>query len=260
MGDLIRVDVKDGVALLTLDNPPLNVVSLELRRQLDEALVRLESDPAVRVLVVTGAGKRAFCVGSDIKEFPDYIRDGNVIDKKMRGENQTYSRLDDFAKPTIAALNGAAMGGGLELAVCCDILIAEESTKLALPEVKLAVFPGSGGTVRVPRRIGEGRAKEMMFLGDPIDSRTALAWGLVNRVVPDGQAVDAALAMAREMATRPNRALQICKKAIDISLDLPEDESIERVYALTEEAFATNDAKEGFRAFFAKDKPKFTHS
>ncbi len=260
MGDLVRTDVNDGVALLTLDNPPLNVVSLALRRQLDEALVRLAPDPAVRALVVTGAGKRAFCVGSDIKEFPDYIRDGDVVDKKMRGENETYSRLDDFPKPTIAALNGAAMGGGLELAVCCDILIAEEGTRLALPEIKLAVFPGSGGTVRVPRRIGEGRAKEMMFLGDPIDARTALAWGLVNRVVPDGQALQAALALAREIATRPNRALQICKKAIDLSLDLPEDESIERVYALTDEAFATDDAKEGFRAFFAKDKPRFTHS
>lgn len=260
MKDVVRHSIEDGVALVTLDNPPLNLVTTALTRQLDQLLCRLADDPQVLVLVLTGSGNRAFCAGSDISEFPEYIAAGNVVDKKMRPENAMYSRLDDFPKPTIAALNGLAFGGGCELAVCCDLLVAEEATKLALPEIKLAVFPGSGGTSRVTRRIGEGRAKEMMFLGDPIDSRTALAWGLVNRVVPAGQAVEAALGLARELATRPNRALQICKRAIDLSLDLPEDAAIERVLALSAEVFASHDGKEGVRAFFAKEKPRFTHS
>ena len=134
----------------------------------------------------------------------------------MRKENETYSKVDDFPKPTIAAVAGLAFGGGLELAVCCDLLVVEENARLALPEIKLGVFPGSGGTVRVTRRIGEGRAKEMMFFGEPIDAQTALAWGLVNRVVPPGEALLTACRMAAELAQRPNRALQICKRAIDL--------------------------------------------
>ena len=218
--------VEDGVAVVTLNNPPLNVVTLELTRQLEATLDRLAADPAARVLVLTGAGERAFCAGSDIKEFPELAASGEVVDRKMRKENQTYSKLDDFPKPTIAAVAGLAFGGGLELAVCCDLLVVEENARLALPEIKLGVFPGSGGTVRVTRRIGEGRAKEMMFFGEPIDAHTALAWGLVNRVVPPGEALLTACRMAATLAERPNRALQICKRAIDLSFDTSEDEAI----------------------------------
>ncbi len=196
--------IEDGVAVVTLNNPPLNVVTLELTRQLDATLDRLAADPAARVLVLTGAGERAFCAGSDIKEFPELAASGQVIDRKMRKENEVYSKVDDFPKPTIAAVAGLAFGGGLELAVCCDLLVVEENARLALPEVKLGVFPGSGGTVRVTRRIGEGRAKEMMFFGEPIDARTALAWGLVNRVVPQGEA----LLTACRMAAAPRRIAQ----------------------------------------------------
>ena len=143
--------------MLTLDNPPLNVVTLELTRRLGAALDRLAADPEARALVVTGAGSRAFCAGSDVREFPSVAND--VVRKKLAPENEAYSRLDDFPKPTIAALNGLAYGGGLELAVCCDILIAGADVRLALPEVKLGVLPGSGGTVRVPRRIGKGEPR-----------------------------------------------------------------------------------------------------
>ncbi len=185
--ELIRATLADGIAVLTLDNPPLNLVTLELTRQLATALDRLAADPAARVLVVTGAGDRAFCAGSDISEFPAVMDD--VVGKKLARENETYGKLDDFPRPTIAALNGLAYGGGLELAVCCDLIVTGADVRLALPEVKLGVMPGTGGTVRVPRRIGEGRAKELMMFGEPIDAQTALQWGLVNRVVPAGQAL-----------------------------------------------------------------------
>ena len=216
--DLIRCRVEDGVAVLTLNNPPLNLVTLELTRQLDRALDRLAGDAATRVLVLTGAGTRAFCAGSDIREFPGVADD--VIGKKLAAENRAYAKVDDFPKPTIAAVAGLAYGGGLELAVCCDLLVVEADARLALPEIKLGVFPGSGGTVRVTRRIGEGRAKDMMYFGDPIEPATALAWGLVNRVVPPGEALVVACRMALELASRPNRALQLCKRAIDLSSDL----------------------------------------
>jgi enoyl-CoA hydratase/carnithine racemase len=255
--ELIRVDVAGGVAELTLDNPPLNLVTLELTRRLHAALGRLAADPAVRVLVVTGAGDRAFCAGSDVGEFPDVADD--VVARKLALENEAWSRLDDFPRPTIAALNGLAFGGGLELAVCCDLLVAGAEVRLALPEVKLGVFPGTGGTVRVPRRVGEGRAKELAFLGEPIDAATALAWGLVNRVVPPGQARAAAREWAALLATRPARAVQLCKQAIDLALDTAEDAALARTLPLSAAVFRTADCREGVRAFFAKEPPRFSH-
>ena len=258
--DPILCRIEDGVAVVTLNNLPMNVVTLELTRRLDAVLDALAADPAARVLVLTGAGERAFCAGSDIKEFPELAASGQVIDTKMRKENEVYSKVDDFPKPTIAAVTGVAYGGGLELAVCCDLIVVEEDARLALPEVKLGVFPGSGGTVRVTRRIGEGRAKEMMFFGEPIDARTALAWGLINRVVPKGEALLTAGRMAAQLAELPNRALQICKRAIDLSFDVSEDEAIRQTLPLSGEAFATDDCQEGVRAFFEKRPPRFTHS
>ena len=256
----IAVETANGVATLTLVNPPLNLVTLGLTRELSAKLDLLAVDPACRALVVTGAGERAFCAGSDISEFRNLTRPGEAVDKKMRVENQTYSKLDDFPKPTIAAVNGLAFGGGLEMAVCCDLVVCEEGTRLALPEIKLGVYPGSGGTVRVTRRIGEGRAKEMIFIGEPISAETALAWGLINRIAPKGRALKTAQELAQVIAERPNKALRIAKKAIDMALDMTEDEAIARSLPLSDQAFTSNDCKEGVRAFFAKEKPRFTHS
>jgi enoyl-CoA hydratase/carnithine racemase len=148
----------------------------------------------------------------------------------------------------------------LELAVCCDLIVADETVKLSLPEIKLGVFPGSGGTVRVTRRIGSARAKEMMFLGEPISAARALEWGLVNRLARKGEASNEAVALARELAKRPNLALQACKLAISQSFEMTEDEAIEQVLSLMERAFSTHDGQEGVRAFFAKEEPKFRHS
>ncbi len=247
----------DGVALVTLDNPPLNLVTLEMTRELDALLSRLAADPAVRVMVLTGSGSRAFCAGSDIKEFLE-VADA-VVPKKLARENAAYSRVAEFPKPTIAALNGIAFGGGLELAACCDLIVAEAGGSIALPEIKLGVFPGSGGTIRVTRRIGEGRAKQLMFFGEPVPVETALAWGLVNRVAPPGAAVETALTMARELAAGPNVALQLCKQSIAMAFDRPEREAVEATLALSDRAFRTAGCAEGVRAFFAKQPPRFQH-
>jgi enoyl-CoA hydratase/carnithine racemase len=253
----VLLEVADGVAVLTLNNPPLNLVTLELTRRLGAELTRLAADPAARVLVVTGSGAKAFCAGSDIAEFAGVMDD--VVAQKLRRENQVYSQLDDFPRPTIAALNGLAFGGGLELAVCCDLLVAGADVRVALPEVKLGVLPGSGGTIRVPRRVGEGRAKELMYTGEPIDAATALAWGLVNRVVAPGQALAEARALARTLVERPGRALQLMKQAVDLALDTTEDDAVTRTLALSEAVFRTEDCREGVRAFFAKETPRFRH-
>jgi len=257
--DLLQIEIADGVALLTLNNPPMNLVSLELTRQLSETLDRLAQDKAVRALVISGAnpGARAFCAGSDVKEFPDYMTPGSVLEKKLVFENATYNKLDDFPKPAIAAVNGLAYGGGLELAVCCDIIIAADTARLALPEIKLGVFPGTGGTYRVPRRVGEGRSKIMMFAGAPVDAETALNWGLVERVVPENEVLSAAMELARTIAAGPGNSLQLCKRAIDESLKLGRDAAIEQMLALNDQAFSSDECKEGTRAFLAKETPQF---
>ncbi|HVL70322.1 MAG TPA: enoyl-CoA hydratase-related protein [Beijerinckiaceae bacterium] len=249
--------VEDGVATLTLNNPPLNLVTLALTRRLHELLGELAADEAVRALVLTGSGEKAFCAGSDVREFPALMAAGTVVPRKLALENETWSRLAAFPKPTVAALNGIAYGGGLELAVCCDLLVAEEGSSVALPELRLGVFPGGGGTVRVTRRIGEGRAKEMMFLGDPLPVETALAWGLVNAVVPKGRALAAAQETARRLAGQPALALLVCKEAVALAFDRPEAEAIAATLPMSEAVFASPDCAEGVRAFFAKEKPRF---
>jgi enoyl-CoA hydratase len=259
MASPITCSIESGVALVTLNNPPLNLVTLELTRELNTLVTALAPDPAVRVMVLTGSGAKAFCAGSNIQEFLALREAGTVVPRKLGPENEAYSRVDDFPKPTIAALNGLAFGGGLELAVCCDLIVAEAGTQVALPEIKLGVYPGSGGTIRVTRRIGEGRAKEMMFFGDPIPVETALAWGLINRVVPRGEALKTALQMACTLAERPNLALQICKQSIDMAFDTSEEAAVRASLPMSDRAFSTEDCAEGVRAFFAKESPRFKH-
>lgn len=257
--DLITTEISEGVALVTLNNPPMNLVTLELTRQLSETLDRLEQDKSVRALVLSGANAaaRAFCAGSDVKEFPDYMTPGSVLEKKLVFENATYDKLDDFPKPTIAAVNGLAYGGGLELAVCCDIIFAADNARLALPEIKLGIFPGTGGTYRVPRRIGIGKSKIMMFAGAPIDAAKALEWGLVEQALPLEEVLPAAMSLARTIAAGPAESLQLCKRSIDESLKADRGQAIKQMLALIDGAFCGDECKEGVRAFLSKETPKF---
>ena len=252
-------DINDGIAVVTLNNPPLNLVTLQTSRDLHDLFISLSGNNDVRVVILTGSGSKAFCVGSDISEFPDMMDAGAVVPKKLKLENDAFAAIRSCSKPTIAALNGLAYGGGLEMAVCCDLLIAEAGEKVALPEVKLGVFPGSGGTVRVLRRIGESRAKMMMFTGDPIAVEVACDWGLVNEVVPKGGALARAKELAQKLADLPNIALQCCKASANMSFDMDEHAAVYASLDLSDRVFSSDDCKEGVRAFFAKEKPTFTH-
>jgi enoyl-CoA hydratase len=160
---------KGGVAKLTLNNPPLNLVTLELAQRLIEALGDLDADGSVRVVVVTGAGDKAFCAGSDVKEFAA-VRD-QVVEKKLARENQAFNGFELLSKPVVAAIEGLAYGGGCEISMACDLRIIGASARLAFPEVKLGVVPGSGGLFRLPELVGPARAMELMYLGDPISAR-----------------------------------------------------------------------------------------
>ncbi|MEP3437502.1 MAG: enoyl-CoA hydratase-related protein [Hoeflea sp.] len=254
----VFVEFHGRVAVLTLANPPMNVVTLDLTRQMNAELARLAANPDVGALVLRGSGERAFCAGSDINEFPGLVAESAIVSKKLGFENETYGVVANFPKPTVAAIEGLALGGGLELASGCDLIVLSETSRVGLPEILLGGFPGSGGTVRVTQRIGVGRAKEMMLLGEMIDAQTALDWGLANRIAKAGEVVKTSIELAARMAQGPAQAAFACKKALSYAWDLPESEAIRRTLDLSEGLSQTADFKEGVDAFLGKRKAQFS--
>lgn len=244
------------ITTIRLENPPLNLVTVELTRRLDRALAGIEADREVRCVVVTGTGERAFCAGSDVKEFESL--QGRVGDGKLLLEKAVYRRLARLSVPTIAAIQADALGGGLELALCCDLRVADERSKLGLPEVRLGVMPGSGGTQRLPRIVGIAKAKELILTGEIISASEAADIGLVNRVASAGQAFDEAMRIAETIAARGPVAVREAKQALDAAGDLPLDEGLARELDASERIFASQDMLEGAHAFFEKRPPRFT--
>ncbi|HEY8869679.1 MAG TPA: enoyl-CoA hydratase-related protein [Candidatus Limnocylindrales bacterium] len=254
MSELIALDL-GRIAHLELVNPPLNLVTRDLTQQLGAALARVSATAEVRVLVVSGRGDRAFCAGSHIGEF-EGLR-GRVAEGKLLVEKFVYRQLAELAVPTIAAIEGDALGGGLELALCCDLRIASSRARLGMPEVRLAVIPGSGGTQRLPRIVGPARAKELILTGRIIDADEAERIGLVNRVVLAGEARHAADSIAEEIAARGPLAVREAKRLIDAGLDLDLDAGLAAELDASERIFASEDMLEGARAFFGKRDPEY---
>ena len=247
----------DGpVALVTLDNPPLNLLTAAMRRRLAQIATDLARRPDVRAVVLAGAGDRAFSAGSDVREFP---RDPAAGMRRARAEHDAYRRLGHLPQPVVAALWGHVLGGGLELALACDLRVADESALLGLPEVRIGVFPAGGGTQRLPRLIGSARAKELMMLGHTIDADEALRLGLVNRVVAAGTALDAALELARSIAERPGLAIRAIKRAVDGGLEEGPERGEELERELIAPLFGSYDAREGVTAFRERRPPRFEH-
>ena len=246
----------NGIAVLTLDNPPLNLNTLATLDRLMTACRSLAADARVHVVVVTGAGERAFCAGSDIGEFAAVRQD--IVARKLARENAAFTALEELPIPVIAALNGVTLGGGAEIALACDIRIMDETARIGFPEVKLGVFPGSGGVFRLPRLIGPGRAYELLYTGDIIDAREAHRIGLVNRLAPAGTALAAALALAETLAARPALALSLIRAGVRDSLAQTTAEATARTLADSHTVFTGPDIEEGIAAFFAKRPPVFT--
>lgn len=251
------IDVRRGaVTEIVLDNPPLNLVTVELTRALGAALTEVAADRSVRAVIVTGSGERAFCAGSHVGEF-EALR-GRVGEGKLLLEKFVYRQLAELPMPTIAAVEGAALGGGLELALCCDLRVASERATLGLPELRLGVIPGSGGTQRLPRVVGPARAKQLILLGEIIDAHTAERWGLVNRVVPGGEALAAAREWGATIASRGPLAEREAKRLVDTALETELDAGMAAELDASERVFSSDDMVEGARAFFEKRSPEFT--
>ena len=245
------------VAHLEISNGPLNLLSDEVFDELDAALAQLEAVAAgdVRAVVVTGAGDRAFSAGSDVKNFQSHA--GAAGRSHFTREEQVTSRLADLPMPTIAAIENNALGGGLELALACDIRVASERASLGLPEVRLAVTPGAGGTQRLPRVIGPARAKELTLTGRIIDAREAERIGLVSRVTAPGGAVTAADEIAADIAERGPLAVREVKRLIDLSAESDIADGIAAEVDASERVFNSQDMLEGATAFFEKRPPVY---
>ena len=254
----ISTEQDGAVAVVAIDNPPMNALSAPLLDELEAEFERLDADDAVRAIVLRGAGERAFVAGADIKEFPS-LREAAAGDGGSAGGIQKLgARMDAARTPFIAAIHGFCLGGGLELAMCCDIRVVAEGAQLGQPEIKLGLIPGGGGTQRLPRLVGLGRAQLLNMTGDFIDAGTAYDWGLVEKVVPPEELLDAALGIARTIAARSPVSIGVLRELARTTRDLPLEEGLRREADGFRRCLASEDGAEGVAAFIEKREPQFT--
>ena len=250
----VELTTLEDCALLRLNRPEaLNALSFSVLKEIGDALDEVASWK-VRALIVTGKGEKAFCAGADIKE----LGGRSMIERKRGAElgQAAFAKLDRLPFASLAAINGFAFGGGMELALACTFRLATPNAKLGLPEIKLGLIPGYGGTQRLPRLIGEARAMEMIMLGRTVGAEEAARIGLVHRLV-EGNAVDAALAFVREFSSYSLLTLGLAREAVSRALDMPINEGLKVEADLSTLAFSTADAGEGMAAFIEKRKAKF---
>jgi len=247
---------KENIGLLTINRPEkLNAISNELISELKNLLDKIKNDEELRVLIITGAGDKAFVAGADIKELVD--RDASQGRRVSQERQEIFSRIENLPVPVIAAVNGYALGGGLELALACSIRICSEEAQFGAPEVKLGIIPGDGGTQRLPRLVGLGRAMELILTGDFIDAQEAYRIGLVNKVLPQEELMDKATELAKKIASRPPLAVRFAKEAVNRSQEGDAASGFALESYLHALSCTTEDKKEGVSAFLEKRKGKF---
>lgn len=250
----IELTRTEEFALITLNRPEaLNALSFSLIRELGHVLDQVAQSDA-RALLVTGAGNKAFCAGADIKE----LQGRSLIEQKRGGElgQATFAKIERLPMPSIAIINGYAFGGGLELALACTFRLATRNAKMGLPEIKLGLIPGYGGTQRLPRAVGEGRAMDMILTGRTVDADEAYRAGLVQRVI-EGEPLPAGIAYAREFSSYSLPVVGFAREAVSRALATPLAEGLKIETDLSTLAFQTRDAAEGMKAFVEKRKAKF---
>ncbi|ABO48949.1 short chain enoyl-CoA hydratase [Desulforamulus reducens MI-1] len=248
---------KEGnIALLTINRPKaLNALNPEVLTELGQAVDVITADDEIFVVILKGAGEKAFVAGADITA----MKDMTALESRAFGilGQEVFKKLEYMPKPVIAAINGFALGGGCELAMACDIRVATEKSKFGQPEVGLGVTPGFAGTQRLPRLVGKGRAKELLYTADMISAADAHRIGLVNHVVAEDQLLEFCKSMAKRIATKGQIAVRLCKAAVDQGLEMDVDKSMAFEADIFALCFATSDQKEGMTAFVEKRKPNF---
>ncbi|WP_050615990.1 enoyl-CoA hydratase [Bacillus testis] len=252
----ISYQVEEHIAFVKLDKAPANALSSAVLQELSSVLDQLEDNQETRVIVIQGEG-RFFSAGADIKEFTT-IADGPEFSKLSAAGQQLFERIETFPKPVLAAIHGAALGGGLELAMACHIRYVSDTAKLGLPELQLGLVPGFAGTQRLPRLIGMAKAAEMMFSSDPITGREAVSWGLANASYPEDELPEAVTSLARKIAAKSPVALKKAIELLNYSKHAQYHEGVKQEAAAFGDIFTSQDAKEGIAAFIEKRKPVFS--
>lgn len=252
-----KLTIEAPIAVLTIDRPEcLNALNSQVYRDIVAAMADVRERDDVKVVILTGAGEKAFAAGADIAQMVD---ESPQAGRELAGLcHAAADALESARQVTIAAVNGYALGGGCELTLACDLRIASEKAKFGLPEVTLGIIPGGGGTQRLPRLIGMGRAKELIFTGGVIDAKEADRIGLVNRVVPHDDLMDTCRALAKTIAKNASYAVSLAKEAINASGDTDLKNGLRQEADLLGMAFSTHDKQEGMTAFLERRKPEFT--
>lgn len=251
----IIYEKKESLSWITLNRPEnLNAQNETLRSELVTALEDSRDDDNVCVIIITGAGEKAFSAGADISEFPNWMP-ADILQTK--GKIRAYELIREIPKPVIAMVNGYALGGGCELAMACDIIIASENAQFGQPEVRVGVIPGAGGTQVLPRLVGEKKAKELIFTGNRITAKEALELGLVNKVVPQEKLREAVVEMANAILQNSPVIVKLAKIAVNKSLETPLSIGMGYERDLFAVCFGTDDQKEGAKAFLEKRKPNY---
>jgi enoyl-CoA hydratase len=245
------------IGIVTLNRPEsLNALSIQLKQELSEAFDELARDAQVKGVLLTGAGS-AFCAGADIKERSKMQMTSPEFYFSQKGTTDLFEKIAEFPKPVVAAVNGAAVGGGCELCLACDLRIASEKAKFGLPEVKIGVLPAGGGTQRLPRIIGVARAKELLLTGDIIDAHEAYRFGLVNRIVPPDRLMEEAKGLMGRIASNPPLSVRFIKRAVNVGMQLDIRSAVDYETQCASVLIETEDRVEGFKAFVEKRKPQF---
>ena len=253
--ETILVERRGSVAIITINRPEKrNALNIQTRAEGAAVLDELRADDSVRVVVFTGAGDKAFIAGADIAEFADRTA---ITQREVMLERGLFNAVDTFPKPVIAMVNGYCLGGGCELALACDIRIASDQASFGQPEINLGIIPGGGGTQRLTRLVGEGKAMELILTGAIIDAQTAFALGLVNHVVPADQLETKTMEIANRIAEKSPIALRLAKEAIKLASRSNLDEGLRREIDLFALCFSSADKDEGVNAFLEKRKPEF---
>lgn len=249
-------EIKNQIATVTIDNPPMNALDMITKEDISEIFAKLEDHrKEIRVVIIHGAGDKAFAAGADIKTFLNLKPD--TAKRRLLRSYQIYAIIENFEWPVIAAIHGFCLGAGLELALCCDIRYVEKNAKLGFPEVKLSIFPGNGGIKRSLYHISLGKLKELVYSGELIDAKEAFRLGLVEKIVPPGKVMEAALELAAKIIKKGPLGVAAAKKVLNRTRDLNLEQGLELESDLWANLTATEDMKEGARAFMEKREPKY---
>lgn len=254
--EYITVKRENAVACIEINRPPANALAQALLKEFAEALDQIENDAESRVVLIYGVG-RFFSAGADIKEFVQ-LREGGSFDSLAVSGQKLFEKLEAFPKPVIAAIHGAALGGGLELAMACHIRLVAENAKLGLPELQLGLVPGFAGTQRLPRYVGPGKAFEMLWTSDPLTGTEAVQWGLANHAYKEEELLSKAKALAGKIAKKSPLALKASIELVNYAKTNEYEKGLQQESARFKELFGSEDGEEGIKAFIEKREPRFT--